>query len=585
LERNVSGFTTLTGGVRPSYMASSCAEKMMAKHWSVSHRQSPICVEQACKVLLIETSSILHSLYMPTCRASIWPHRKEHFMTQSECECYYLPTKAADALAKGRIGKLMPVLALDELVAPFTVLDCFDQSLRRSNRLLLEIGTSFALVTSDGAELVQSAKRNGRFVADFHDGPVKRALADLSPLRSLLPIGSGILRRGTLRLLDADKKTHCRAYLHILTGTGGEGAILLRLQGLRGYDRSLAELRKHVKMSGGITVNYGRLFPEIFPAPTAYDAKPEVTVKPDDTAFIAAADIISAYIPVARANEGGIIAEYDTEFLHDYRISLRKIRSVLSLFEGVYAADQTADLKAQFAELMLQTGRLRDLDVYLQQKQQYYDPLPKTLHGGLDTLFNLFAEKRQQEQAKLSHHLASKSYRKQMESLAKLFGKRKKLRRGPTADLRARDYAGDLIWRRYRKICKIADGIGPQTDDAQVHALRIHCKKLRYLMEFFGPIFPKPVFKRLLTPLKQLQDNLGLFSDYSVQQLSLQNFPWGWLGAGDLEAAQSVGALTSVLHRWQFEERAKIVKNFARFNSPATQTAFSDLFHPRKDKK
>ena len=509
-------------------------------------------------------------------------------MTHSTSESYYFPADAADALVTAQIGKLTAVLTQDDVAVPFTVIDCFDQSLRRSNRLLLETGSAFALFLPDGRVVSQTAKRNGQFVADFQEGPVKQALADLSPLRSLLPIGSGNLRHAVLALLDDDQKTHGRAYLHILTTTGGKAATLIRLQGLRGYNKALAELCKHVEACGGTALNSGQIYAELFPDLVAYDAKPEVMVASDDTAFYAANAIIAAYIPVARANEVGIIADHDTEFLHDYRIALRKIRSVLSLFKGVYQDDQTEVLKVGFSALMVPTGRLRDLDVYLLERQHYYGLLPKILHGGLDAMFSLFTKERKAETAKLARHFRTKSYKQQITDLTRLFGKRKKLEPGPNAERGAHDYACALIWKRYRKICKIAAGIGPETDDAEVHALRIQCKKLRYLMEFFATLFPKPEFKSLLKPLKHLQDNLGLINDYAVQQVSLQDFLRGLSKRPDsmnFDVAQSVGALIAVLHRRQLEERAKVVDSFAQFDSPPTQKTFHDLFHAPKEIK
>jgi len=68
---------------------------------------------------------------------------------------------------------------------------------------------------------------------------------------------------------------------------------------------------------------------------------------------------------IARQNEDGIKADYDTEFLHDYRVSLRKVRSVLSLFKGENIA-----LKQAFSDIMKGTNQLRDLDVYLLDKQE-----------------------------------------------------------------------------------------------------------------------------------------------------------------------------------------------------------------------
>ena len=71
--------------------------------------------------------------------------------------------------------------------------------------------------------------------------------------------------------------------------------------------------------------------------------------------------------------------------------------------------------------------------------------------------------------------------------LAALFADLKRLEPGPNADRGAYGYACALIWKRYRKVCKLARSITPDTPDEIVHDLRIDCKKLRYLMEFFRP--------------------------------------------------------------------------------------------------
>jgi len=373
--------------------------------------------------------------------------------------------------------------------------------------------------------------------------------------------------------------------LTYLTAEKGRCAALVVLQGIRGYDASLDALRERIQALGGIPFNGSALYDQLFLKRSAYNAKPGVPVSSDTTAFDAANRFISTYLPVARANEPGIIADHDTEFLHDYRIQLRKIRSVLSLFQGVYSEDQTTALKTRFAALMAPTGPLRDLDVYLLEKQAYYDLVPRDLHAGLDALFQMLFERRQAEQLTLSGHLRSRRHKQDMASLVACFAKPDTLARGPNAGLPAQAYARDLIWKRYRKVCKTATAIGPDTHDTEIHALRIHCKKLRYLMEFFGPMFPQEAFDRLLKSLRGLQNNLGRFNDYSVQQANLhatlQTLPQAQ-GTPNLNLAQSVGALIAVLHHRQRQERAKVMKNFVRFNNPETQQTFSALFQAPK---
>nr|WP_246184903.1 CHAD domain-containing protein [Paracoccus aestuariivivens] len=301
---------------------------------------------------------------------------------------------------------------------------------------------------------------------------------------------------------------------------------------------------------------------------------------PEQTAYDAANDIIRTYLTVARQNEGGIIADLDSEFLHDYRVALRKMRSVVSLFRDVYDEAQTAALKRDLSDLMAPTGRLRDLDVYLLERGTYRDLLPEALHDGLALMFDIFKRERRREHRKLVKRLQDADYAAQIKALENLFPNEAGPSRGPDAEHPAFDYACGLIWKRYRKVCKIAAGINDDTPDSEVHELRINCKKLRYLMELFAPLFPRGRLKSLLSPLKELQENLGLFNDYSVQQVAMQDFliRHPLKGQDGLAMATSIGALIAILHQRQMQERARVVSSFEHFDSPAIRQEFANLF-------
>jgi CHAD domain-containing protein len=506
-------------------------------------------------------------------------------MARPPNDCFLLEPAAAVALVSTAASQLLPASTGTGAGAAFVALDDFDQTLRRSGRLLFQAGGAVTLLLADGSVLSQAGVLQGRPAVTLPDGPVRAALADLSPLRSLLEVGAGRMCRTTTAFLDDEGKS--RARVHLLSLDAGRGCAIATLQGLRGYPRALADLRARTIDCGGVPLEIGGLYQRLFPDLATYEAKPAVDLRADQTAFEAACDVIAAYVPVARANEGGILADHDSEFLHDYRIALRKIRSVLSLFRGVFEPSQTADLKARFSRLMAPTGRLRDLDVYLLERRTYRDLLPKSLHAGLDAKFALLEVERKAERAQLLQHLRDDSYGREIAALARLFATRTELLPGPSAALPARTFACSLIWKRYRKICRIAQVIGPDTDDAEVHGLRIECKKLRYLMEFFAPLFPKDEFRALLRPLKALQDNLGLVNDCAVQQANLQDFVHGTGKRGrtvSLDVAQSVGALTAVLHRRQIEERARTGASLAQFTNPQTALIFRGLFQPSKDR-
>lgn len=494
-------------------------------------------------------------------------------MKHVEDSCYFLPDASGDRLARAGFGKLEPKLSLGSATLNITVLDCFDQSLADAGLLLLRSAQGLELISDNGSILTENGVHTAGFVNEIPDGPLKRALSVVSPLRRFLEVGACEMQEASLTLLDDEGKTRAKADLRILTSAKG-GGLVVSLQGVRGCDKALSKLRKAVTTAGGLPLARANIYGHLFPERSGYTAKPTVPVGHDEPAGDFATHLIRAYIPVARANEPGIIADLDTEFLHDFRIALRKIRSVLSLFKGIYDEKRTQELKERFSALMARTGRLRDLDVYLLEKQHYYEVLPPSFHQGLDQMFALFAKEREAERKRLVKYLKSKSYRNEVDALAKLFAKPKKLGRGPNADLPAHDYASALIWKRYRKIARIGSAIGPDTVDEEVHKLRIQCKKLRYLLEFFAPVFPKKQIKSVIKPLKQLQDNLGCFNDYSVQQRSLRAFGKGLEGKAKMEIAPSVDALIDTLRARQLEERARVVDNFAQFNSSRTQRTF-----------
>ncbi len=467
-------------------------------------------------------------------------------------------------------------------IRKFTILDCHDRSIQRSGRILLECTGNLHLYDVRSGVSSQRCKGQGKFLADLPDGPVKVALTGFPKLRALTPLGEGKLSRSDILVLDEVQKTQVRGSSLTLQTANGQ-AVLFRIEAMRGYERTFGRIRD--ALAGGET-NVAAAAKFLFLDAQIYEAKPSVSLGKTEPAIDAAVDIIKTFLMVARQNESGIVADTDTEFLHDYRVSLRRVRSVLSLFKGVFSDAQTTLLKQEFSDLMAVTGRLRDLDVYLLEKDKFYNLVPSDLHSGLTQLFNRFEAERKREHSRLSRYLCQADYDARMQHLEFLFQDCTNLEPGPNAKLGAYDYARTLIWKRYRKVCKLARGITPTTPDEAVHDLRIHCKKLRYLMEFFGPLFDKTAFKTIIKPLKRLQDNLGLFNDCSVQQAALLDFvaqQTSRTGQANAELSMSVGGLIAVLDQKQKHERTRVIANFQHFDSAEVRRLSRSLFQDAKE--
>jgi CHAD domain-containing protein len=71
------------------------------------------------------------------------------------------------------------------------------------------------------------------------------------------------------------------------------------------------------------------------------------------------------------------------------------------------------------------------------------------------------------------------------------------------ADVDAVDLARKFIRKRYKKVIKRGRAITEDTPYDVFHSLRIDCKKLRYLLEFFASLFPANKMILLIGQLKK----------------------------------------------------------------------------------
>jgi CHAD domain-containing protein len=74
------------------------------------------------------------------------------------------------------------------------------------------------------------------------------------------------------------------------------------------------------------------------------------------------------------------------------------------------------------------------------------------------------------------------------------------------------DYAKRALKKRWKKVAKCGRAID-RLEPAQKHKMRRSLKKLRYLTEFFAPLFPRKEVKPFVKQLKTLQDVFGYVND------------------------------------------------------------------------
>lgn len=463
------------------------------------------------------------------------------------------------------------------------LLDTFENEVFHAARLLLQAGQLLVLFDLQTGQLHEQQAAAWKLSGDLDEGPVSRLLTDISTLRAFLPVARVKVKRQSGQLLDDEGKTLVR-FQALTVSRSRRVATIGGTQALRGYNEAHDSLKQALGEYGAeVCTDTAELYRRLNIDRQEYSIKPEIPLQPEAPIKDSAVTIIRTLLNLVRMNEKGIVEDIDSEFLHDYRVGLRKVRSVITLLAGVFGAEDTVRLKNQLGDLTKKTNILRDLDVYLLGREEYFRLIPPITHVGLRLLFSKLAMDRKEEQKKVQAFMTSRSYGRQIAGLQKLFADPAGLGDGPQARDNTLTLASRLILKRYRKVCRAARDLDDSTPDALLHRLRINCKKLRYLMEFFTPLFPAEEIRHLIKSLKVLQDNLGSFNDYSVQQRFLASL------AGDprrdfqvLQIAQAVGALTAMLFRLQMEERGRIMDNLARFDSPEIRAEFHRLFQPQE---
>jgi len=461
------------------------------------------------------------------------------------------------------------------------LLDTFTEEVRKSGKLLLSINGRLLLIDwRSGDILEQPVDYSWSFLSELKSGPVRDNLGGVSEIRAFSPVVGLKIRQDKGLVLDDEIKTRVR--LLFFTFRRKKKTLLLGItRTLRGYEKTHGKITSWLQAEGARKNSDSlTVYTQLGIPVRNYSVKPRLEISGADDIKKSVTVIIRTSLGVAERNEPGILADLDTEFLHDYRVSFRKIRSALSLFKGVYGSEETARLKREFGELMKKTNRLRDLDVYLLDRRRYFSLVPGSSHEGLEILFSLLQRERKQEYRDFCRVLKSKSYRKSMNTWKNLFSVPSHLSDGAHGKKMSSVFAAGRIVKRYKRVCAIARSINDQTEDAVVHELRIECKKLRYLMEFSTPFFAGKKMKKLIRSLKRLQDNLGRFNDYSMQQSFPAEFLKGKMKRSreGIKMAEAIGALTAMLYQLQCRERSLVMENLAGFDNEKVQTAFQELF-------
>lgn len=316
--------------------------------------------------------------------------------------------------------------------------------------------------------------------------------------------------------------------------------------------------------------------------PGKYSSKIDVVLSPDEHCSNSMKRILEQTLAVVRQNINGIKNDTDTEFLHDFRVAIRRVRSAVTQIPDVFPNELCSGFEKDLKYFGQSSNRLRDIDVYLLNRDCYLEILPEELRPGIKPFFNSLQKKRKLELQNFINNLNSRRYHRLITKWESLLKAESDMNIPLSNAARpVIDVAKQYILQRYNKIIKAANNIDEAKSDEALHNLRIQCKKLRYLLEFFISLFPKKDINLFIKQLKKMQDNLGEFNDLLVQQHELKKH----LSQIDLKSkkrikeAAAVGGLISVFKYKQTGIRTGFKSIFEEFTNKKNTELFNKLFN------
>jgi CHAD domain-containing protein len=278
----------------------------------------------------------------------------------------------------------------------------------------------------------------------------------------------------------------------------------LEVELLEGTEDDLQQLGSALRAVGAFS---GEERPKLFQALNLAVASPDADRRPATELAQIQGMISDQFRSMIRHDPGTRLGD-DPEDLHQHRVGIRKLRSLLGsarMLEPEWAGALRTELE-WIGDLM---NPVRDLDVmipYLRSDMQHLAPGEAAL---VEPFLEALKNERDKARVTMLAGLESERYLNLLNTLE-----------AATVSLVVRAVDDDLesvAARRFRKLRRAVQGLASPPEDEDLHRVRRQAKKARYTADLVKPRGGKKV-ARYLAALKQMQEVLGDFQDAVVAQ-------------------------------------------------------------------
>jgi CHAD domain-containing protein len=214
-----------------------------------------------------------------------------------------------------------------------------------------------------------------------------------------------------------------------------------------------------------------------------------------------------------------VLASGDGEAVHDFRVALRRTRTLLEVGRAVFGRFHTDEVRAALRDVHRASGALRDEEVLLEL-------LVSLTEEGSDLIARAdvgeWIAGRRRRERRLRSALRRKLREGELDRGRRLLDALVAFRVKPSRDKSVTKFARRAVEDARREVERRR---GAPLDDAEaLHRLRIAYKRLRYTVETFSSVLPSDL-AALAQPASRFQSRLGRLHDTDLAIACVEGAP------------------------------------------------------------
>ncbi len=442
----------------------------------------------------------------------------------------------------------------------------------------------------DGKLKIQLGLRKiPHLTAELPAGEFRQQLQSVVAVRELLPRTRLRINRQSFAVLDENKKIVVRLYFDVYWYKPSKlraARVLTKrmtIKAVKGYTEDYLKVEafllamplpmplqpaqdnvmKLALIATGVSTN-------------EYSTRLNLRLEHDMPAQQVLKEIMLCLFKIMQQNTAGCIRGRDTEYMHDYRVAIRKMRVALKQLEHLEPQTANTEYKAFFLKLGELSKPVRDLDVFLLQLDNYQSHFEKSGWQQLQPLREYLLHSRAEAQKILIEELKSPQYRDDIKKLRDHLEHEGSENSTPDKPGKAvYKLADEQFWEINQRAVKQGKTITDNSDAEAFHELRKTFKHLRYLIEFFQGLYPAVKLREVIQTLTDVQDNLGEFNDRQIQIGLVKAFIEQ---CNDEDAIKASEQIIEILQQQQHEAGKNFKHSYAAFSSSGSQKRFKEIF-------